>query len=250
MVATRVIACLDVDGGRVVKGVRFSGLRDAGDPVEAVVRYEAQGADEVVLLDISATNEARRTAIETVASIRSHLSIPLTVGGGIRTMGEAATLLERGADRIAVNSAAVADPDLIDTLAATFGVQCVVVAVDARATSGGWEVLVRSGSASARPDAVAWCKEAQERGAGEVLLTSFDRDGTRSGYDLDLIGRVRDRVTIPIIASGGAGSVDDLGPAVDAGASAVLVASLLHDGEVTVGDLKTALVRSGAEVRP
>ncbi len=246
---TRLIACLDVDGGRVVKGVKFKDLRDAGDPVSAAAAYEAQGADEIVILDVSATEQARATALDTVAAVRAVLSIPLTVGGGVRSVENARVLLTRGADRVAINTAAVASPDLITEIANEFGVQCTVVAIDAAQSSTGWNVMTNAGTRNTGIDAVQWARDAESKGAGELLLTSFDNDGTRRGYDTDLLAVVSAAVTIPVIASGGAGSPEDLAPAVDAGAAAVLVASLLHDGDNTVGDLKDAMRRSQIVVR-
>ena len=255
-VAVRVIPCLDIDGGRVVKGVRFQGLRDAGDPVEAAARYETQGADEIVLLDVSATPEGRGHAVETVSRVRPVLSIPMTVGGGIREIDDAFRLLEAGADRVGVNTAAVRRPELISEMSTRFGAQCTVLSVDARsadgsvASPGTWEVVVESGTGRTGLDVVDWCAKAASLGAGEVLLTSWDRDGTRLGYDIGLLATVSAAVDVPVIASGGAATADDLVAAVDAGASAVLVASILHDGDTTVGALKVALAGSGVVVRP
>jgi imidazoleglycerol phosphate synthase cyclase subunit len=250
--ARRIIPCLDVKDGRVVKGVRFQGLRDAGDPVERAALYEAQGADELCLLDVSATPEGRGHALETVAAVRAVLGIPLTVGGGVRAVDDASRLLDAGADKVSVNTAAVEDPSLLTVLATRFGCQCTVLALDAAARPGspGWEVVVRSGTARTGLDAVLWARTAVERGAGEVLLTSWDRDGTRSGYDLALLRAVSEAVPVPVIASGGAASPDHLVEAVRAGASAVLAASIFHDGEKTVGDVKRALAEAGIEVRP
>ena len=253
MLAPRIVPCLDVKDGRVVKGVRFSGLRDAGDPVERAAAYEAQGADELVLLDVSATPEGRGHAVETVRAVRAVLSIPLTVGGGVSTTDDARRLLEAGADKVGVNSAAVARPELLTKLAERFGAQCTVLALDAadrRDGVPGWEVVVKSGRERTGRDVVDWAREAVARGAGEILLTSWDRDGTRDGYDLDLLEAVSSVVNVPVVASGGADRAEHLIEGLRAGASAVLAASILHDGDTTVGDLKRALAASGVEVRP
>ena len=202
--ASRVIPCLDIKDGRVVKGVRFQGLRDAGDPVECAGLYERQGADEIVLLDVSATPEGRGHALDTVREVRSVLSIPLSVGGGVRSADDAGRLLEAGADKVGVNTAAVSRPALIGEIADRFGTQCTVLAVDAAAGAAGWEVVVESGRKRTGLDVVEWCQKAVAIGAGEILLTSWDRDGTRSGYDLDLVSAVSSAVTVPVIASGGA----------------------------------------------
>lgn len=249
MLGTRLIACLDIDGGRVVKGVKFQNLRDAGDPVEAAANYEARGADEIVILDVSATEQARATAIDTVAAVRGVLSIPLTVGGGVRSVENARVLLTQGADRVAINTAAVADPELISAVAREFGVQCTVVAIDAARSATGWDVVTNAGTRNTGIDAVEWARRAEALGAGEVLLTSFDNDGTRDGYDTELLAAVSSAVSIPVVASGGAGQPDDLVPAVEAGAAAVLVASLLHDAHNTVDDLKGAMRRAEIVVR-
>lgn len=248
----RIIPCLDVRDGRVVKGVRFRGLRDSGDPADLASRYEAEGADEITLLDVSATPEGRSTAVRTVERVRQALSIPLTVGGGVRSRDDASRLLEAGADKVAINSAAVERPGLIGECAERFGVQCVVVAIDAARVDGrdcAWRVLVRSGAQATALDAIEWATEAAVRGAGEVLLTSWDRDGTRSGYDLELTGAVVAAVSIPVIASGGAAGPMDLLAALDAGADAVLAASIFHEGEFTVRSVKEFLGARGAEVR-
>jgi len=250
---TRVIPCLDVKDGRVVKGVRFASLRDAGDPVERAAAYAAQGADELVLLDVSATPEGRRHALDTVRAVRAVLPIPLTVGGGVRAVADAERLLDAGADKVGVNSAAVARPELLAELAERFGGQCTVLALDAaRVTASGpprWEVVTMSGATRTGIDAVAWAREAVALGAGEVLLTSFDRDGTRDGYDLELLRAVCGAVRVPVIASGGADTAAHMVAALQAGASAVLAASILHDGETTARDLKRDLVAAGVEVR-
>jgi imidazoleglycerol phosphate synthase cyclase subunit len=250
MLTVRIIPCLDVRDGRVVKGVRFAGLRDAGAPPELAAAYEAQGADELVMLDVSATPEGRATQADTVRLVRSEISIPLTVGGGVRTADDARALLEAGADKIGVNTAAVRTPDLLDELASRFGCQCTVLALDAaRVSDGRWEVVVLSGRERTGIDAVAWAGDAANRGAGEILLTSWDRDGTRMGYDEALIAAVRDAVTVPIIASGGAAEPAHLVDAVRAGADAVLAASIFHYGEISIDTLKDALAREGIEVR-
>ena len=251
MLTVRIIPCLDVKDGRVVKGIRFQGLRDAGDPVEQAQKYARDGADELVMLDVSATPQERAHGLHTVAAVRAVLPVPLTCGGGVRTVADAQALLEAGADKVAVNTAAVARPELLTELAERFGVQCVVLACDARQVGeGAWEVVVRSGTTSSGKDVVAWCREAVARGAGEILLTSWDRDGTRSGYDLALLRAVRQAVHVPIVASGGAAHAVHLAEAVAAGADAVLAASIFHDGEYTVGDVKAALATEGVEVRP
>jgi len=248
--ARRVVPCLDVAEGRVVKGIQFQSLRDAGDPAERASLYAQQGADEVVILDVSATPEGRKTAATTVARVRSQLNIPLTVGGGIRSVDDASRLLDAGADKVAVNTAAVARPQLLEELAARFGRQCIVLSLDAkRRRGGGWDVVVRSGTQSAALDAVGWAQEAARRGAGEILLTSFDKDGTRSGYDVDLLRAVSDAVSIPVVASGGAATPADLVDAFQAGADAALAASLFHDDDFTVQDVKFELARQGVCVR-
>ncbi len=250
MLAIRIIPCLDVSHGRVVKGVKFQGLRDAGDPAELGALYEAQGADELVVLDVSATTEARGTQLETVRRVRAELSIPLTVGGGVRNADNARDLLEAGADKVAVNTAAVERPALIGEIAGRFGSQCAVVAIDARKQGDGFEVLIRSGKESAGRDAIAWARDVVARGAGELLLTSWDRDGTREGYDLELVSAVAAAVNVPVIASGGAARAEHLGQALAAGADAVLAASIFHDREYTVGDVKRELKAMGVEIRP
>ncbi len=250
MLAARVIPCLDIKDGRVVKGVRFQQLRDAGDPVENAAAYEEQGADEIILLDVSATPEGRGNAVETVRAVRSVLSIPLTVGGGVRRESDAGRLLDAGADKVGINTAAVSRPDLITEIAQRFGSQCTVLAVDAAMRStGSWEVVVQSGSDRTGLDVVEWCRKATALGAGEILLTSWDRDGTRDGYDVELVAAVADAVTVPVIASGGAARSEHLVAALRAGASAALVASILHDGDTTVADLKLGLSRAGIMVR-
>lgn len=273
MLPVRIIPCLDVRDGRVVKGVRFRGLEDQGDPAALALAYEEQGADEVVVLDVTATPEGRGTRLDTVAAVRARLSVPVTVGGGIGGIEDAAALLEAGADKVAVNTAALRRPALLTDLAARFGSQCVVVSLDALARRGvvghgdpgaravgrpdgtvaldsGYEVVVLSGTRPVARDAVAWAREAVERGAGEILLTSIDRDGTRSGYELTLLGAVRSAVQVPIVASGGADSPKHMADAVRAGADAVLAASIFHQGNWTVEGVKGALAGLGVAVRP
>ena len=246
----RVIPCLDCRDGRVVKGVKFQNLRDAGDPAELAARYQDEGADELVILDVSATPDGRAHQAETVQRVRHALSIPLTVGGGVRTLDDAARLLDAGADKVGVNTAAVLDPTLLSVLAQRFGRQCVVLAVDAQAHAGGWRVVIRSGTQQHAQDAVAWCAEGARRGAGEILLTSWDRDGTRAGYDLDLLRAVAANVNVPVIASGGAAHAGHLAEALHAGADAVLAASIFHDAEHAVGAVKHVLAAAGLHIRP
>lgn len=245
----RLVACLDVRDGRVVKGVRFQNVRDAGDPAECAARYEAQGADEIVVLDIGAAPEMRVTQIETVRRVRTALRIPLTVGGGVRSVDDARRLLAAGADKVSVNTAAVQRPELLSELAAEFGRQCVVLAIDARRAGAGWEVLVLGGRKSTGADVVTWAQDGERRGAGEVLLTSWDRDGTRAGPDLALLSAVGRAVRVPVIASGGIGTRAHVAAAFAAGADAVLAASVLHDGDETVTGMKDALTASGIAVR-
>jgi imidazoleglycerol phosphate synthase cyclase subunit len=251
MLTRRIIPCLDIRDGRVVKGVRFSGLRDAGDPVEQAARYQAQGADELVMLDVSATPDGRKTAAETVVLVREVLSIPLTVGGGVRQLEDAARLLSAGADKVAVNTAAVDNPSIIAEIANQMGAQCVVLALDAarRDIGDGWEVVTRSGMARTGLDAIEWARRAERLGAGEILLTSWDRDGTGEGYDLGLLREISQSVGIPVIASGGAANAQHMAQAFDAGADAVLAASIFHDGVMTVADVKAELLSRGVEVR-
>ncbi len=246
----RVIPCLDVDAGRVVKGVGFVDLRDAGDPVELACRYDAAGADELVFLDITATSDKRETAVELARRTADDVFIPFTIGGGIRSIADAQAVLDAGADKVSVNSAALARPELIDELARTFGAQCVVLAIDAKARDGGWEAYVAGGRKPAGRDAVAWAREGSQRGAGEILLTSMDRDGTNAGYDLGLTAAVAEAVGVPVIASGGAGELHHLTDAVRAGADAVLCASIFHYGQHTVAEVKDHLRRAGVAVRP
>ncbi len=250
MLARRIIPCLDVSHGRVVKGIRFQGLRDAGDPAERAALYEAQGADEIVILDVSATPEGRGNQVETVRRVRAGLGIPLTVGGGIRTAEDARALLEAGADKVSVNTAAVQRPALLGEIAERFGRQCTVLAIDAARAGDGFEVLVKGGREGTGIDAVQWAHDATLEGAGEILLTSWDRDGTRSGYDLELTAAVARAVRVPVIASGGAATVAHLKEAFDAGADAVLAASIFHDDETTVAAVKHALAALGVPIRP
>jgi cyclase len=247
----RVIPCLDVDAGRVVKGVGFVDLRDAGDPVELASRYDAAGADELVFLDITATSDKRETVVELARRTADNVFIPFTIGGGIRSVADAQAVLDAGADKISINSAALAQPELIDALAQTFGAQCVVLAIDAKARgAGAWEAYAAGGRTPSGRDAVRWAKEGAERGAGEMLLTSMDRDGTNAGYDLELTAAVADAVSVPVIASGGAGELAHLTDAVNAGADAVLCASIFHYGHHTVAEAKAHLGRAGVPVRP
>lgn len=249
MLTRRVIPCLDTRDGRVVKGVRFQGLRDAGSPVELAERYQSTGADELVILDVSATTEERSHALATIREVRRVLAIPLTVGGGVRSASDAGALLDAGADRVAVNTAAYRAPELIGILARQFGQQCVVLSVDAAARAGGWGVVVRAGTEATTRDAVDWAREGESRGAGEILLTSVDRDGTQAGYDLALVAAVSERVRVPVVASGGARSGDDLVAALRAGAAAVLAASIFHDGIETIAQVKATLAEAGIPVR-
>ena len=249
MLKSRVIPCLDVNDGRVVKGVKFQNLRDAGCPVELSFHYEDQGADELVLLDVTATRQERIAMLETVDKVRKRLSIPLTVGGGIKTIEDAEKLLNAGADKVSINSAAVRNPQLITDMAARFGAQCTVVAIDAKMTGGVFQVLTRSGTEAETLDAVEWAATAQRLGAGEILLTSFDRDGTRDGYDLPMLSAVTKACRLPVIASGGADSVAHMVEAFAHGAHAVLAASIFHDGNMTVMQVKEELAKHGVDVR-
>ncbi|MBS1870141.1 MAG: imidazole glycerol phosphate synthase subunit HisF [Actinobacteria bacterium] len=248
----RVIPCLDVDAGRVVKGTGFVDLRDAGDPIELAQRYDAAGADELVFLDITATHDKRDTVVELARHTADEVFIPFTIGGGIRTVEDAQAVLDAGSDKVSVNSAAVARPELIDELAEQFGAQCVVLAIDAKRRAGeaGWEVYVAGGRTPTGRDVVEWAREGVERGAGEILLTSMDRDGTNAGYDLELTRAVAAAVDVPVIASGGAGELDHLVAALQAGADAVLCASILHYGHHTVAEIKAHLAAAGVPVRP
>jgi cyclase len=245
----RVIPCLDVDAGRVVKGTNFVDIRDAGDPVELAERYDAEGADELVFLDITATHEKRDTIVELARRTADNVFIPFTIGGGIRSVRDAQAVLDAGADKVSVNSAAVARPGLIDELAARFGAQCVVLAIDAKQVDAGWEVFVAGGRTPTGRDVVAWAAEGVERGAGEILLTSMDRDGTNDGYDIALTRAVSGAVAVPVIASGGAGELDHLVDALRAGADAALCASIFHYGRYRVGEAKAHLAAAGVPVR-
>jgi cyclase len=247
----RVIPCLDVTDGRVVKGTNFVDLRDAGDPVELAARYDLEGADELVFLDITASSDNRDTTIDMVRRVADEVYIPFTVGGGIRTLEDARRMLRAGADKVSVNTAAVERPELITEIATEFGAQCVVCAIDAKRSADGWEVFLHGGRTPTGIDAVAWAKDAVRRGAGEILLTSMDRDGTREGFDLDLTQAIVDAVSVPVIASGGVGSIDDLVEGVAVGrADAVLAASIFHFREHTIADAKERMAAAGIHVRP
>ncbi|WP_040160560.1 imidazole glycerol phosphate synthase subunit HisF [Mobilicoccus massiliensis] len=260
--ATRVIPCLDVDGGRVVKGVNFENLRDAGDPVELARRYDAEGADELTFLDVTASSGNRETTYDVVSRTAEQVFIPLTVGGGVRTVADVDRLLRAGADKVGVNTAALTRPELIDEVAARFGAQVLVVSADVRrwrpteAGAGdrerpesGFEVTTHGGRRGTGIDALAWCEEAARRGAGEILLNSIDADGTKAGFDLELIEAVRGRIGVPLIASGGAGATAHFAPAVRAGANAVLAASVFHFGDMTIDEVKRAMAAEGILVR-
>jgi len=253
--ARRLVPCLDVDRGRVVKGVNFVSLRDAGDPVECAARYDAEGADELVFLDITASSDARPIVLDMVRRVADTVFLPFTVGGGVRTVEDADLLLRAGADKVAVNTAAVDDPALLERLARRFGSQAVVLAIDARAVRGeggpGWEVHVRGGRTPTGRDAVRWAREGAERGAGEILLTSMDRDGTKDGFDLPLTRAVAEAVSVPVVASGGCGSVAHMAEVLTAGkASAALAASVFHFGEIRLAQARAELRAAGVEVRP
>ena len=254
--AVRVIPCLDVDAGRVVKGVNFANLRDAGDPVELAARYDAEGADELTFLDVTASSAGRATMLDVVRRTAEQVFIPLTVGGGVRSVADVDALLRAGADKVSVNTAAIARPELLAELARQFGSQCIVLSVDARtvpsggtATASGWEVTTHGGRQGTGIDAVEWARRGAELGVGEILLNSMDADGTKAGFDLPMLRAVRAAVTVPVIASGGAGTVGDFAPAVQAGADAVLAASVFHFGELTIGDVKAAMAAAGVTVR-
>lgn len=250
MLTKRIIPCLDIKDGRTVKGVNFVGLRDAGDPVELARRYTAEGADELVFLDITATKEKRRTLVALVTDIAKHINIPFTVGGGIKSIDEIEEILKAGADKVSLNSAIVRDPNLITRAADAFGSQAVVAAVDAKKTGDRWEVFVKGGSEPTGLDAVEWIKKTEFLGAGEILLTSMDRDGTKSGFDLELLQQVNEHVTIPVIASGGAGTIQHCCDAVSLGkADAVLAASIFHFREIEIADLKKKMTEDGIPVR-
>ena len=249
-VAPRIVPCLDVKDGRVVKGIRFQNLRDAGDPADQAGEYERQGADEIVILDIGASAEARDTQRETVRAVRRRIHIPLTVGGGVRSVDDARGLLAAGADKVSVNTAAVRDPSLLERLSQAFGTQCVVLAIDARRLGDSWDTLVVGGREATGIDAIEWAREGTHLGAGEILLTSWDRDGTRAGCDVELLETMRKAVDVPVIASGGIGTPEDVATAFRAGADAVLAASVFHDGDLTVGQIKTYVSEQGLAVRP
>jgi imidazole glycerol-phosphate synthase subunit HisF len=255
-VAVRVIPCLDVDAGRVVKGVNFTGLRDAGDPVEMARVYDAEGADELTFLDITASSGGRETTYDVVRRTAEQVFIPLTVGGGVRTVQDVDALLRAGADKVGINTAAVARPELLREASRRFGSQCMVLSVDARRvrpgdppTESGFEVTTHGGRRGTGIDAVGWAVRAEQLGAGEILLNSMDADGTRDGYDLAMIRAIRAAVTVPVIASGGAGGLDDFAPAVEAGADAVLAASVFHFGQLRIDEAKNALRAAGVTVR-
>jgi cyclase len=248
-VAVRVIPCLDVDAGRVVKGVNFTDLRDAGDPVEMAAGYDAEGADELTFLDITASSSGRETTYEVVRRTAEQVFIPLTVGGGVRTVADVDALLRAGADKVGVNTAAVARPEFLREAAHRFGSQCIVLSIDARRADGGFEVTTHGGRRATGIDAVEWAVTAQDLGAGEILLNSMDADGSGTGYDLELIRAVRAKVTVPLIASGGAGALADFAPAVEAGSDAVLAASVFHFGQLRIGEVKDALAAAGVTVR-
>lgn len=251
-VAVRVIPCLDVAGGRVVKGVNFLNLQDAGDPVELAAKYAEQGADELTFLDVTATVDGRATTYDVVRRTAEQVFIPLTVGGGVREVDDVARLLEVGADKVGINSGAIARPAVIGEIADRFGAQVLVLSLDVRRserTPSGFVVTTHGGKRETDLDALEWCAEAVERGAGELLVNSMDADGTQDGFDLELVRRVRELANVPVIASGGAGELDHFAPAVDAGADAVLAASVFHYGKFTIGDVKGALAEAGHTVR-
>src|SRR5450432_999614 len=255
MLCKRVIPCLDVDGGRVKKGVRFKELRDAGDPVLVAAAYDAQGADEICFLDITASSDGRNTMLDVVRATAERVFLPLTVGGGVRSVDDVRALLLAGADKVGINTAAVADPDLVRRAADAFGNQAIVVAVDARREPGSqplrWEVYTHGGRRPTGIDALAWCERMAKNGAGEILLTSMDRDGTRDGYDLELTSSVAENVGVPVIASGGVGTMQDLVDGIlEGGATGVLAASIFHFGEHMIADAKAAMVAAGITVRP
>jgi cyclase len=251
-VAVRIIPCLDVDGGRVVKGVNFQNLRDAGDPVELARRYDAEGADELTFLDITASSAERSTTYEIVSRTAEQVFIPLTVGGGVRTVEDIDRLLRAGADKVSVNTAAISRPDLLSEAAHRFGSQCIVLSVDARRAQGtdsGFEVTTHGGRKGTGIDAVEWAARGEELGVGEILLNSMDADGTRNGFDLEMLRQVRAAVHVPVIASGGAGALDHFPPAIEAGADAVLAASVFHFGDLKISDVKHTLRAAGHTIR-
>ena len=250
MLAKRIIPCLDVTSGRVVKGVNFLGLRDAGDPVEVARRYDEQGADELCFLDITASSDERAMILNVISAVAEQVFIPLTVGGGVRSVDDVRALLNAGADKVSINTAAVQNPDLVRAASANVGSQCIVVAIDAKRSDGRWEVFTHGGRRATGMDALEWASRVQALGAGEILLTSMDRDGTRNGYDVDLTRAVSDRVEIPLLASGGVGGLEHLAQGILQGhADAVLAASIFHYGEYTVGQAKDYLAQQGIEVR-
>lgn len=250
MLTKRIIPCLDIKNGRTVKGVNFEGLRDAGDPVELAKRYSEEGADELVFLDITATLEKRKTLVELVKRIAAEINIPFTVGGGIKTVDEIEELLKSGADKVSLNSSIVKDPELINKASATFGAQAIVAAVDAKKNGDSWNVYIKGGTEDTGMDALEWMKEVEQRGAGEILLTSMDRDGTKAGFDIELLKKVNKLVRIPVIASGGAGSIEHCIDAVKlANVDAVLAASIFHFKEIEIKDLKKQMQRSGIDMR-
>lgn len=255
-VAVRVIACLDVDAGRVVKGVNFENLRDAGDPVELAAAYDAEGADELCFLDVTASSSGRATMLDVVRRTAEQVFIPLTVGGGVRAIVDVDSLLRAGADKVAVNTAAITRPELLAELAQQFGSQCIVLSVDARTvpagsspTPSGWEVTTHGGRQGTGIDAIEWAVRGAELGVGEILLNSMDADGTKAGFDLKMLAAARAAVTVPVIASGGAGALEHFAPAVEAGADAVLAASVFHFGDLTIGQVKAAMATEGITVR-
>jgi len=250
MLTKRIIPCLDIQEGRTVKGVNFEGLIDAGDPVELSERYSLEGADELVFLDIKATKEKRKTLVELVRRIAEHINIPFTVGGGIKSIEEISELLKAGADKVSLNSAIVKNPDLITEASNRFGAQCIVAAVDAKREENHWQVYIRGGTKRTHLDAMEWMAEVEQRGAGEILLTSMDKDGTKSGFDLELLDIVNEKVTIPVIASGGAGNVQHCIDAVKIGnADAVLAASIFHFKEIEIQEVKSSMKEAGLAVR-
>jgi imidazole glycerol-phosphate synthase subunit HisF len=245
----RVIPCMDVDAGRVVKGTKFLDIRDAGDPVELAAFYDREGADELIFLDITATSDKRATVVELARRAADDVFVPFTIGGGVREVADAQAVLDAGADKVAVNSAAVARPELVGELADVFGAQCVVLAVDAKRSGDGWEVYVAGGRTATGRDALAWTREGVERGAGEIMLTSMDRDGTQDGYDLALTSAIAAAVDVPVIASGGVGGPQHMVDGFAAGADAVLAASIFHYGRYSIGDVKARLSAAGVPVR-